>query len=207
MSTSSMLCNTTKYRLNFFRTYSVNKELKLTQEHIQKVNEWIDKFNKEVVPKACMSMQYVRSSGPGGQNVNKLSTKCSLEILNVKKSGYSLEKGSKRSGLQWIPQPLLHMMIYGNSKTDYNQPNIMKLYYKPQKDSLVIQSDSERKRNLNEADCYAKLHKLFRESFFVQKEVSADNKEKWKRITERENEKRLQQKKFDQMKRKLYKDK
>lgn len=43
--------------------------------------------------------------------------------------------------------------------------------------------------------------------FFVQKEVSADNKEKWKRITERENEKRLQQKKFDQMKRKLYKDK
>lgn len=188
------------------RLYSITKEVKIPPEQIQRINDWIDKFNKDTVPKSCMSIQYVRSSGPGGQNVNKLSTKCSLEIMNIKKSGFSLEQGSKRNGSQWIPQPLVNMMINGNSKTNYDMPDIMKLYYKPQKDSIIIQSDSQRKRNLNEADCYAKLHKIFEESFFVQKEVSIENKEKWERIKERENEKRLQQKKFNQMKRKLYKD-
>ncbi|SGZ38307.1 uncharacterized protein HGUI_00507 [Hanseniaspora guilliermondii] len=188
------------------RFYSISKEVKIPPEQIQKINEWIDNFNKDTVPKSCMSVQYVRSSGPGGQNVNKLSTKCSLEILNVKKSGFSLEKGSKLSGSQWIPQPLLHMMINGNVKTNYVMPDIMKLYYKPQKDSLVIQSDSERKRNLNEVHCFNKLQKIFKESFYVQKEVSIENKEKWQRIKERENEKRLQQKKFNQMRRKFYKD-
>lgn len=99
------------------RLYSITKEVKIPPEQIQRINDWIDKFNKDTVPKSCMSIQYVRSSGPGGQNVNKLSTKCSLEIMNIKKSGFSLEQGSKRNGSQWIPQPLVDMMINGNSKT------------------------------------------------------------------------------------------
>lgn len=197
------IINIFKHQKSF---YSINKEIKIPSEQIQWINEWIDKFNKDKVPKTCLSLLYVRSSGPGGQNVNKLSTKCSLEIKNVNNSGFSFEQGAKRSGSQWIPQPLLSMMINGNSKTNYDMPKIMKLYYKPQKDSLVIQSDSQRKRNLNEADCFAKLHSIFKESFFVQKEVTIENKEKWERIKERENEKRLLQKKLNQMNRKLYKD-
>lgn len=201
-----MLFSYKRYSLKIFRTYSTGKQLDLSKEHIDIVNEWIKNFNKDVVPKTCMNIQYVRSSGPGGQNVNKLSTKCSLEITNIKKSGFSLENGAKHSGSQWIPQPLLHMMLHGNSKTNFTQTDIMKLYYKPQKDSLVIQSDSQRKRNLNEADCYIKLHRIFKESFFVEKEVSEEDKEKWERIAKRENEKRLREKKMNQMKRKMFKD-
>ncbi|KZT71422.1 hypothetical protein DAEQUDRAFT_724404 [Daedalea quercina L-15889] len=39
---------------------------------------WIDKFKHEEIPKNIVELSFSRSSGPGGQNVNKVNTKATL---------------------------------------------------------------------------------------------------------------------------------
>ncbi|KAH9832988.1 RF-1 domain-containing protein [Rhodofomes roseus] len=39
---------------------------------------WIDKFKAQEIPKSLVEFTFSRSSGPGGQNVNKVNTKATL---------------------------------------------------------------------------------------------------------------------------------
>ncbi|KAI9323440.1 hypothetical protein BX666DRAFT_1846931 [Dichotomocladium elegans] len=43
-------------------------------------NKWISKFNKDKIPKDHLRISFSRSSGPGGQNVNKVSTKVDMRL-------------------------------------------------------------------------------------------------------------------------------
>lgn len=167
--------------------------------------DWIARFDSNSIPKLCCEVQYIRSSGPGGQNVNKLNTKCSFRVMNFSKSGFNVDDVKARTQYQWIPDMILHQLLEGNEKTDFNQCNLMKLYYKPLKDCLIIQSDSQRSRHLNEADCFLKLKKLFEQGFHIEKELSRNDKLKWEKIKERENNKRLKEKRFKKMQKELKK--
>lgn len=168
-------------------------------------SHWIAKFNSNSIPKLCYEIQYIRSSGPGGQNVNKLNTKCSFRVLNFSKSGFNVDDVKARTQYQWIPDLLVDQLLKGNEKTNFNQCNLMKLYYKPLQDCLIIQSDSQRSRHLNEADCFLKLQKLFEQGFHIEKELSKSDKLKWEKIQTRENENRLKEKKFKKMQKELKK--
>ncbi|KAH7106949.1 RF-1 domain-containing protein [Auriculariales sp. MPI-PUGE-AT-0066] len=47
-------------------------------EDTQTARAWIQDFNKCAIPKSAVELSFSRSSGPGGQNVNKVNTKATI---------------------------------------------------------------------------------------------------------------------------------
>jgi hypothetical protein len=43
----------------------------MTMKDREKIEKWAEKFTKDSIPKGLLTLNFVRSSGPGGQNVNK----------------------------------------------------------------------------------------------------------------------------------------
>jgi peptidyl-tRNA hydrolase ICT1 len=42
-----------------------------TEDEIAACRQWMTRFNPDTIPKRLCDISYSRSSGPGGQNVNK----------------------------------------------------------------------------------------------------------------------------------------
>lgn len=43
----------------------------MTMKEREKIEKWAENFTKDSIPKGLLTLNFVRSSGPGGQNVNK----------------------------------------------------------------------------------------------------------------------------------------
>ncbi|GAA5802757.1 hypothetical protein HPULCUR_008232 [Helicostylum pulchrum] len=106
--------------------------------------QWQQSFNQSTIPKEHVSIAFSRSSGPGGQNVNKVSTKVDLRL--------SLGKAN------WLPE--------------YAKENLRKTSQlrKSKSDELIITSDKTRSQAKNIQDCYEKLINVIKESVAVAKE-------------------------------------
>ncbi|KAI7896100.1 uncharacterized protein EV154DRAFT_558783 [Mucor mucedo] len=105
---------------------------------------WQQAFNQAAIPKDHVSISFCRSSGPGGQNVNKVSTKVDLRL--------SLSKAN------WIP--------------DYAKENLKNTSQlkKSKSNELIITSDKTRSQAKNIQDCYDKLVDVIKASVAVNKE-------------------------------------
>jgi len=114
---------------------------------------------------------YSRSSGPGGQNVNKVNSKAQLRIPVDRL-------------LPLIPE-VLHKGILSSS------------YYARNSSSLVIQADDSRKQQSNKESCYRKLNQLVVDVYqhAVPGETTEEQKEKVRRLQKAEDEARLKWKK------------
>lgn len=87
-----------------------------------------------IIPEAELTFSFVRSSGPGGQNVNKVNSKAQLR--------WSFEKSG---ALPWgVRQRFLER--FGGRLTNTGD--------------LLLVSDRFRDRMQNQADCLEKLHAL-----------------------------------------------
>lgn len=116
--------------------------------------QWLNTFHATSIPQNICEISFSRSSGPGGQNVNK----------------YVLEKM-----LHYLPQELIvHIRV--NSKATLRIPfkDLQSLvpsilhdeirashYYARNSASLIIQADNHRKQGDNVTACFAKLQDLF----------------------------------------------
>jgi ribosome-associated protein len=85
------------------------------------------------VPEAAVEFSYSRSGGPGGQNVNKVSTRCQLRIA-----------------VAAVP---IHPEAQQRLREIAGR-------YLTTADELVIDSESERSQSGNRATCLAKLREL-----------------------------------------------
>ncbi|KAI8639895.1 hypothetical protein BD408DRAFT_391610 [Parasitella parasitica] len=111
----------------------------------KEATSWQQSFNQSHIPKDNISISFSRSSGPGGQNVNKVSTKVDMRL--------SLSKANT-----WLPDYAIK-----------NLKNSTQLR-KSKENELIITSDRSRSQAKNIQDCYEKLTGIIRESVAVAKE-------------------------------------
>ncbi|KAF2501008.1 hypothetical protein BU16DRAFT_555513 [Lophium mytilinum] len=167
VSTPSLLLSAT---LRFFASQRSASDA--TADDIQAARRWLEKLDPDTIPKAICDLSFSRSSGPGGQNVNKVNSKATLK-LEVSKL------------LAHVPG-LLHRPIRSSR------------YYAPRSDSIIIQADDSRKQNDNTHSCFAKLHNLIVEAGreALPGQTSAEQSRRVKNLQKAENEHRLHAKKM-----------
>ncbi|CAG9584313.1 unnamed protein product [Danaus chrysippus] len=104
------------------------------------------------IPMHKLDITYSASSGPGGQNVNKVHTKVDLRF--------------KVSEADWIPAEIREKLqqLHNNKLTKEGY--------------LVIRSDVTRSQQLNLADCLQKLRNIIRDAAVTKREPSPETEER-----------------------------
>jgi peptidyl-tRNA hydrolase ICT1 len=110
--------------LHYFRAFSCTSEQDTARTFLKR-------FNVSNIPRETCEVTFSRSSGPGGQNVNKLNTKATLRL--------------RHSKAQWIPEFIrsqlsLHASAYVTKEGD-----------------LLMHSQRHRTQEQNKEDCFEKL--------------------------------------------------
>ncbi|XP_031628202.1 peptidyl-tRNA hydrolase ICT1, mitochondrial isoform X2 [Contarinia nasturtii] len=125
-----------------------------------------NKFNG-YIPMNAVTVTYSRSSGPGGQNVNKLDTKVDLRF-HVKTS-------------EWIPEAVREKLLI----THKNQIN--------KEGYFVVKSDLTRYQHMNLADALERVRNIIRqlEEELTPKELSPEKLAKIQRQHEKSARERL----------------
>lgn len=134
---------------------------------------WLESLCPSTIPLRMFTIRYDRSSGPGGQNVNKVNSKCTLTLQNF-------------STCPCIPGEIRRQLMERPFR-----------YYAKSSDSLVIQSDEARSRETNKHACLLKLVKEIKNSCWFAKEVDGDTLKKWDKIKKKAQEERVREKKFN----------
>ncbi|GJE85559.1 hypothetical protein PsYK624_016380 [Phanerochaete sordida] len=101
-------------------------------EDNERARAWIERFKTQSIPRESVELSFSRSSGPGGQNVNKVNTKATLRC--------SLYEG-------WIPVWSRDALKRSSS-------------YVASSETLLITSTVHRSQAQNVEDCLSKLHAL-----------------------------------------------
>ncbi|QLL33310.1 hypothetical protein HG536_0E02210 [Torulaspora globosa] len=148
-------------------------------ESLELAKQWLRQLNVHSVPLKLFSVRYDRSSGPGGQNVNKVNSKCTLVLYSF-------------SSCSWIPEAVRDQLKEKNMR-----------YYAKGSDSLVIQSDESRSRESNRQICVEKLVKEIKKTCKFPGKASEETLEKWDTIKDKANESRMRKKKLNSDRKKL----
>ncbi|KAI2466907.1 hypothetical protein F4781DRAFT_403984 [Annulohypoxylon bovei var. microspora] len=149
------------------------------QDDLDEARKWHASFNEDSVPKGQTS--YSRSSGPGGQHVNKTESKATTV--------WSIEELSKSL-------PKLMRSVIRSSK-----------YYTKRHDSITIQAQTHRNRSANTEDNHLKLleelQKMYKQH--IPGETSKETIKKYEDLEKSYRESRLQLKKHHSTKKMLRK--
>lgn len=149
----------------------LNAVLKLSTKTGVSAKEWVKQLAPRCIPKHAFSAHFDRSSGPGGQNVNKVNSKCTLTLENF-------------STCIWIPQEVRTQLLSKGFR-----------YYAPAKDSVVVQADESRSRETNRQLCLDKFIKEVKQTCWFATPTSPEDLQKWQEIRKKTGELRLKNKK------------
>ncbi|XP_065066266.1 large ribosomal subunit protein mL62-like [Rhopilema esculentum] len=117
-----------------------------------------------------ISVKFARSSGPGGQNTNKVNTKAEIRL--------------KLANTEWISEDV-------KEKLAQQQKNRMN------KDGeIIVFSDKYRSQSRNLKDAIEKLREMIEAASYVPEGPTEDTVKKILESLERENERRLENKKY-----------
>jgi len=122
----------------------------LTPNQIEIIKNFKYKFTIDTINSNELAITYSRSSGPGGQNVNKVNTKVDIRF-HINSS-------------TWIPDIIKQQLRNNNL-------NINK------KDELIITSDKFRTQKQNYDDCLNKLQIIINNVCELPSETSEEKKE------------------------------
>ncbi|XP_066561008.1 large ribosomal subunit protein mL62 isoform X2 [Amia ocellicauda] len=129
--------------------------------HLQKTTD---------IPVDRLTVSYSRSSGPGGQHVNKVNTKAEIRF--------------HIHTADWIPEDVRQKIIQKN-KNRINKSG-----------ELFVTSEISRYQMRNFADCLQKIRDIITEASFKPREASEEDTARRKNRLEKINQERLKQKKM-----------
>lgn len=135
-----------------------------SEKEIEQSKKWLETFTHTEIPTHVFDITYSRSSGPGGQKVNKTSSKATV----------SLEPGLWLSTqvCYWIPKPV------------QAQLQAKGIRYETKTGGLLIQSDTSRNRDMNSELCFKRLLEEIKSKVYFASEASEEDKEKWTQLEE-----------------------
>ncbi|TDL25760.1 hypothetical protein BD410DRAFT_717138 [Rickenella mellea] len=132
--------------------------------------DWASNFKAARIPRDAVEMSFSRSSGPGGQNVNKVNTKATVRChLSAK----------------WIP-------LWAHDRLRLSTSFVASTH------SLLITSSVHRSQAQNLEDCLSKLHALVLDASLaaVKNEPSDVQKERVKTLEKIAKSRRIGEKKY-----------
>ncbi|EDL34484.1 immature colon carcinoma transcript 1, isoform CRA_d, partial [Mus musculus] len=129
------------------------------QEHAKQASSYI--------PLDRLSISYCRSSGPGGQNVNKVNSKAEVRF--------------HLASADWIEEPVRQKIALTINKAG----------------ELVLTSESSRYQFRNLAECLQKIRDMIAEASQVPKEPSKEDARLQRLRIEKMNRERLRQKRLN----------
>ncbi|RLV96281.1 Peroxiredoxin-5 mitochondrial [Spathaspora sp. JA1] len=147
----------------------------ITKTFIEPDGVSVDVSDANKVLEELFDISYSRSSGPGGQKVNKTSSKATIALG----PGQWLIPAT----CYWIPQPIQHQLKEN------------KIRYETKVGGLLIQSDVFRSRDDNASECFKKLLDEIKSKVYFPGEISEEDKQKWERLEKLSKERRKLQKK------------
>ncbi|KAJ6115679.1 hypothetical protein N7523_006096 [Penicillium sp. IBT 18751x] len=153
-----------------------NASTRSADRDFELARQWLKSLNSRTIPRHLGQISFSRSSGPGGQNVNKVNSKATLKL-------------SLDALLPQIPF-VLHAPLRASR------------YAVSQGQALLIQSDESRKQASNVDSCFDKLHQLLRSTAeaVIPGETSPEQQKRVRDLQRAQNEARLQGKKFQSKK-------
>ncbi|RCK60752.1 hypothetical protein Cantr_08514 [Candida viswanathii] len=133
-----------------------------SEKEIEQSKKWLESFTHSEIPTHVFDITYSRSSGPGGQKVNKTSSKATV----------ALEPGRWLSSevCYWIPKPV---------QAQLREKGIR---YVTKTGGLLIQSDTSRSRDVNAEMCFKRLLEEIKSKVYFAREASEEDKEKWSQL-------------------------
>ncbi|KAJ5095574.1 hypothetical protein NUU61_004930 [Penicillium alfredii] len=153
-----------------FRRFASRSDGDITD--VQRARDWLATLSSKTLPRHICEVSFSRSSGPGGQNVNKVNSKATLKVpLN--------------SLLPLVPRLLHSELRASRYMTDRSQ-------------SLIIQSDGERKQSNNVEACFEKFYQILESSAkqVIPGETSEEQRKHVQNLKRASNEARLKSKKL-----------
>lgn len=170
-------------RARFVSTLQRRSYADFSKKEIDAAKAWLEKFSPSQIPANIFSIAYSRSSGAGGQKVNKTSSKATVSL--------EPHQWMNPQFCYWIPKPILSQIAES------------KIRYETKTGGILIQSDLTRNRDTNTDECFKKLLNEIKAKTFFEGEVSEEDKQKWEEVKQVSKEKRLFNKKIQGEKKKL----
>ncbi|KAF8933502.1 hypothetical protein BGZ58_006289 [Dissophora ornata] len=146
----------------------------MTIKDREKIEKWAQNFTKDSIPKGLLTLNFVRSSGPGGQNVNKVNTKVDMRFVVDE--------------AVWLPE-------YVRDRLNSEESNKIN-----KNGEYVLSSDRKRTQMANLDDCMEKLHEILLKMAELPKLPDAETLERLERIKKAGDNRRKLNKQFQSKK-------